>query len=148
VRDPLEVCVSLLEQRPGWLRDAGSRSHLLTGLADPQQDAPEEYLPRLFAGYCRAALRLDAKRGKLIPYETLPQAVWDKLAPHFGLAIGDEAKSRMASASGTYAKSRVGQSAAFVPDGPRKRAAASPELRRAVDAYARPELERLVAALA
>jgi hypothetical protein len=148
VRDPLEVCVSLLQQRPGWLRDAGSRSHLLAGIADAETcDAPEEYLPRLLAAYCRAIAGLDPHRGKLIPYETLPEAVWSTLAPHFGLSIGEEARARMTAASRTYAKSRVGQSVAFVSDGAGKRAAASPELRRAVDSHARPELERLVAAL-
>jgi hypothetical protein len=146
VRDPLEVCVSLLAQRPGWLRDAGSRSHLLAGIMDPERgDAPEHYLARLFAAYCRAILGLDTKRGRLILYEALPEAVWNLVAPHFGLSIDERARSLMSGASRTHAKSRVGQSVAHVPDGPRKRAAASPELRRAVDAYARPELERLIA---
>jgi hypothetical protein len=146
IRDPLEVCVSLLQQRPGWLRDAGSPSHLFAAMVDPEQTCrtPEDYLARLFAAYCRAVGNLDTRRGKLVPYDTLPEAVWNTLAPHFGLSVDDQAKSLMSDASRTYSKSRVGSSIVFVPDGTRKRAAASPELRLAVDTYARPELERLV----
>ena len=146
IRDPLEVCVSLLQQRPGWLRDAGSRSHLFASIVDPEQTCrtPEDYLARLFAAYCRAIGSLDSKRGKVIPYNTLPEAVWNTLAPHFGLSIGDQAKSLMSAASRAYSKSRVGNGVVFVPDGTKKRAAASPELRLAVDTYALPALERLV----
>jgi hypothetical protein len=51
----------------------------------------------------------------------------------------------MAAASQTYSKSPVGKAAKFVPDDERKRAAASAELRLAVDAIARPALQTLAA---
>ncbi|MEO8386260.1 MAG: hypothetical protein ABI583_13515 [Betaproteobacteria bacterium] len=145
IRDPLEVCVSLMQQRPAWLRDAGSRSNLFVSIVDPENTChtPEEYLARLYAAYCRAACRLDTKRGKLIPYDTLPDAVWITLAPHFGLTMDEQINSRMSTASQIHSKGRVGSEVAFVPDSTTKRAAASTELRRAVDRYARPELERL-----
>ncbi len=146
IRDPLEVCVSLLQQRPGWLRDAGSPSHVFAGRVDPEHSfrTAEDYLARLFATYCRAIGSLDIHRGKLIAYDTLPESVWKTLAAHFGLSISEHTKSLMSAASRTYSKSRVGKSIEFVPDGNQKRANASPELQLAVDTYARPELARLV----
>ena len=150
VRDPLEVCVSLLERRPGWLRDAGEPSHRFAPVVDPGRSArtAEEYLPRLIAAYCRAVGRLDPLRGALVDYETLPEAVWSRVAPAFGLAIDDAARERMSIASRADAKAPVGSPKVFEPDRARKQSAASLALREAVDAIARPELARLVAAFA
>jgi hypothetical protein len=150
VRDPLEVCVSLLERRPGWLRDAGEPSHRFAPVVDPGRSSrtAEEYLPRLIAAYCRAVGRLDAGRGRLVEYETLPEAVWNEVAPAFGLAIDDAARERMSIASRADAKAPVDSPKAFEPDRARKQSVASPALREAVDAIARPELARLVARFA
>jgi hypothetical protein len=146
IRDPIEVCVSLLQQRPGWLRDVGAPSHLFADVIDPTQSCrtPEDYVARLYAAYCKASCKLDIKHGKLITYDTLPASVWNTLAPHFSLAISEQTRTVMSSASQTYAKSPIGKAAVFVPDDARKRAAASPELRHAVATYARPEMERLI----
>lgn len=145
-RDPLEVCVSLLERRPGWLKDAGQPSHRFAAVVDPghSSGSVEEYLARLSAAYCRAVGRLDSARGGLIAYETLPEAVWTRVAARFGLAIDECTRERMSLAARTSAKAPLGSEAAFAPDGARKQAAAAPSLRRAVDTLARPELERLV----
>ena len=139
IRDPVEVCVSLLQQRPGWLRDAGS-SQLFADVVDPARAArtPEDYVALLYAAFCRAASKLETGRGKLISYEALPDAVWDTMGPHFGLSIGGQLQQRMAAVARTYSKSPVGKAAEFVPDDVKKRAAASPELLRAVDELARP----------
>jgi hypothetical protein len=147
IRDPIEVCVSLLQQRPGWLRDAGSSSQLFADVVDPGRAArtPEDYVARLYASFCRAATKLETERGKLVFYGALPEAVWSKMGPHFGLSISRQLEQRMAAAARTYSKSPVGRAAEFVPDDVRKRAAASPELLRAVDAVARPALEHLTA---
>lgn len=150
VREPVEVCVSLLEQRPGWLRDAPA-SNLFADIVDPARSSrsAEEYVARLYAAFCEAASRLDTARASLIHYETLPDTVWNLLAPRFGLAIHDEVRRRMSAASRAYSKSPVGKPPiAFAPDNARKRAAASTELSHHVDAFARPALARLVAGFA
>lgn len=141
IRDPVEVCVSLLQHRPGWLRDP----RLFADVVDPTQSSrsPEEHVARLYAAFCREVGRLDSARGKLVAYEALPEAVWDVVGPHFGLSIGDQLKARMSAASTTYSKSPVGKATKFAPDDATKRAAASPELRRAIDILVVPELERL-----
>jgi len=150
VRDPVEVCVSLLERRPGWLRDAGEPSHRFAAVVDPQRSSQSvaEYLARLNAACCRAIGRLDLARGTLIPYETLPDAVWDTLAARFGLRVDDAARARMLLAARSDSKAGVGATEVFVPDGARKRTASPLALRQAVDALARPELERLAARFA
>lgn len=147
IRDPLEVCVSLLQQRPGWLRDAGMPSHIFAEFVNSGQACltTEDYLAQLLASYFRAIGRMDRTHANLIHYEELPNAVWDALAPHFGLAVDEQTRSLMLAGSRAHSKSRLGESTVFSPDVSRKRGAASPELRRAIDAYARPELERLLA---
>ena len=108
----------------------------------------EEYLARLMAAYCQAIGRLDPALGGLVDYEALPEAVWNRVAPAFGLAIDQRTRDRMSQTSRADAKAPVGRSKAFEPDRARKQSSASPALREAVDAIARPALSRLVAALA
>lgn len=145
IRDPVEVCVSLLDRPPGWMRDSASAPHLFARIVDPTQSCRmrEDYCARVYAAFCEAVGRMDIKRGKLIHYEALPDAVWDDLGPHFGLSIDDQLRQLMSEASRRYSKSRVGQTTEFIPDDAKKRASASSVLRRSVDAIARPALERL-----
>ncbi len=145
LRDPIEVGVSLLREPPGWFRASAEPSRQLSKLVDPEgiSKSPEEYVARLYGAFCKAAGRLDAKRGKLVPYEALPAAVWDTVAPHFSLSIDSQQRHRMAEAARTYSKAPVGKAAEFAPDMAMKQAAASADLRQAIDSFARPELERL-----
>jgi hypothetical protein len=146
IRDPLEVCVSLLDRPPGWMRDSASAPHLFSRIVDPTQTCRtrEDYCARVYAAFCEAVGLLDVKHGKLIHYEALPDAVWGDLGPHFGLSFDERLRQSMSEASRTYSKSRAGQTTEFVPDDAKKRAAASSELRRSVEAVARPALERLL----
>lgn len=147
VRDPLEVAVSLQRERPGWLRDSVGAANPFVAVVDPARASrsAEDYLARVFAAFCTAACRLDPSRGRLVAYEHLPAAVWDAVAPHFGLVVDPPALKRMGDAARVDAKSPVSKPAAFTPDEATKRAAASPELRRAIDSIARPAFERLLA---
>jgi hypothetical protein len=103
----------------------------------------EEYVARAYGAFCEAAARLDAGRGKLVPYEALPAAVWDIVAPHFSLSIDFRQRDVITQAARTHAKAPIGKASEFVPDVATKQAAASLELRRAIDSLARPHLERL-----
>jgi hypothetical protein len=145
LRDPLEVAVSVLRERPGWLREHGAPTDPFVDWIDPARTtrSPEEYVARLFSKFCEAAGRLDPARGKLIDYAKLPDAVWTTIAPHFGLTLDARVQRDMASAARLNAKSPLGKETAFSPDDDAKRAAASPALRRAVDIIARPSLEQL-----
>ncbi len=144
-RDPIEVGVSLLKQPPGWLRDPAGPASYLGRFANPDgtSKSSEEYVARLYGAFCEAASRLDARRGKLVPYETLPAAVWEIVAPHFSLSIDNRQRRRMAEAARNNSKAPVGKTSAFEPDVATKQAAASTGLRQAIDSFARPQLERL-----
>ena len=145
LRDPVEVGVSLLAQPPGWMQGTSGAATVLRGQVDPAAASrtPAEFVARLYGAFCAAANRLDATRGRLVRYESLPAAVWDTVAPHFSLGIDDQQRGRMEQAARINAKSPVGQAAEFAGDVASKQAAASADLRDAVDQYARPALQRL-----
>lgn len=145
IRDPVEVGVSLLREPPGWLRDRTGPTSQFSGFVDPDGTAtsPEEYVARLYGAFCAAVGRLDAGRGKLVPYEALPAAVWEIVAPHFRHSIDSQQRQRMAGAARFDAKAPVGKPSGFVGDAANKQAAASVALRQAIDAFARPPMNRL-----
>jgi hypothetical protein len=150
IRDPIEVAVSLLDQPPGWLRDAAGPNRQFSGFVDPDgaTGSPEEYVARLYGAFCEAACRLDARRGRLIRYESLPAAAWEVVAPHFSMSIDGPQRQRMAQAARLNSKSPVGKASEFSFDAARKQAVASATLRQAIDRFARPPLERLFGNLA
>ncbi len=145
LRDPVEVGVSLLNRPAGWMRDADGPAAGLRRYVDPDGAAqsPEEFVARLYGAFCAAVGRLDAGRGRLVHYEALPAAVWEIVAPHFSQSIDDRQRERMAQAARVNAKAPMGKALAFASDAAAKQAAASPALRQAIDAFARPPLQRL-----
>lgn len=144
-RDPIEVGVSLLKDPAGWFRGDTEPSRLLMKAVDPENRAQsqEDALALLYGAFCDAMARLDPAGGKLVPYEALPAAVWDVVAPHFVLALSADERQAMAEAAGAYSKAAVGQDTEFFSDSAAKQDAASAELRRAIETFARPALARL-----
>ncbi len=145
-RDPVEVGVSLLNRPPGWLWDESTKpSSVFSGFIDPENASTsrEEYVARLYGAFCRAASRLDTGRSRLVPYASLPGAVWESVAPHFSLAPDSGQQLRMAQAARADAKAPLGKAAAFTSDIAAKQAAASSELRQAIATFATPRLAEL-----
>ena len=89
LRDPVEVGVSLLASPPGWFQGTAEAARGLVAQVDPGHAAKsrEEFVARAYGAFCAAAAGLDASRGRLVPYESLPAAVWRIVAPHFSLSI-------------------------------------------------------------
>jgi len=145
LRDPAEVGVSLLGQPAGWIWDAEGPSAPFQKYIDPEGAARsrEEFVARLFGAFCAAAGRLDPARGRVVDYGSLPAAVWEAVAPHFALPIDATLRARMQDTATMNSKAPVGRPAKFAGDAADKQAAASDELRRAIEAYARPALNRL-----
>jgi hypothetical protein len=148
LRDPVEVAVSLLERPPGWVWESSGPNGHFSACVDPGcvSTSREEYVALLYGAFCTAISRLEASRGKLVPYASLPAAVWETVAPHFSLSVGAEERRAMTEAARTNAKAPLGEAAMFTSDSAAKQATASAELRRAIDRFARPrlaELERL-----
>ena len=105
----------------------------------------EAYVARLYAAFCEAACRLDPSRGRLVDYPSLPAAVWETIAPHFGQPVDAQLRARMQSAAAMDAKAPVGRPVAFGGDSAAKQAAAGDSLRSEIDRHARPALTRLKA---
>jgi hypothetical protein len=145
LRDPVEVGVSLLRQPPGWMRATDASSSALGRYVDPDgaAQAPEEFVARLYGAFCTAVGRLDAGRGRLVYYETLPAAVWEIVAPHFSQAVDERQRERMAQAARSNSKAPVGKVAEFASDAATKQAAATATLRQAIESFALPSLQRL-----
>jgi hypothetical protein len=146
LRDPLEVCVSLLARPPGWLRDPAGpfRAYLGATAAQANGGPSARNVAHAFASFCAAAQRLDPARGLLLRYEGLPRAVWEEALPRFHLSADDLTVERMRSASRNDAKAPRSQARPFTQDVERKRLAADAELRNEVEAIARPALDRLI----
>jgi len=145
-RDPVEVGVSLLASPPGWFQGTAEAARGLAARVNSERagTSPEEFVARVYSAFCAAAAELDASRGRLVPYESLPAAVWDIVAPHFLLAVDAAQRERIAEGARRHAKAAIGASAEFRSDVASKQSAASVELRRAIDSLARPQLERLL----
>jgi hypothetical protein len=146
LRDPVEVGVSLLASPPGWFQGTAPAVRGLAAQVDPERAAHsrEEFIARVYGAFCAAAGRLDVRRGRLVPYESLPEAVWRIVAPHFSLAVDSSQQERIAAGARRHAKAAIGAVTEFRSDVAAKQDAASPELRRAIDSLARPQLERLI----
>jgi hypothetical protein len=145
-RDPVEVGVSLLASPPGWFQGTAEAARGLAARVDPDRasKSPEEFVARVYGAFCAAAAGLDAGRGRLVPYESLPAAVWEIVAPHFSLSVDPSQRDRIAEGARRHAKAAIGTAAEFKSDVASKQGAASAELRRAIDSLARPQLERLL----
>ncbi|MBV6416955.1 MAG: hypothetical protein CMLOHMNK_01573 [Steroidobacteraceae bacterium] len=145
LRDPVEVCVSLLQRPPGWLLGTDEMSRRFATIVDPQNRSRsnEELVARTYAAFCDSVVRLDPGKGRLVEYAELPGATWGDVAPHFSLPVSEVARDRMAQAATRHAKAPVTSTTPFSGDAATKQAAASAELRRAVDEIARPALARL-----
>lgn len=145
LREPLEVCVSLLQRPPGWLLGSDETSKRFAAIVDPEarSSSREELVARAYAAFCDAVARLDLRRGQLVEYPDLPMAVWDGVAPHFSVSVTDAARKRMAQVATRHAKASAASAQPFTGDTAAKQAAAADVLREAVDRYARPALERL-----
>ena len=99
-RDPVRVLASLLADPPGWLR-----SHPGTGSAvrrfglDPAEvaDMPRaEFAARALGAMLEAAADAADPAGRLcVDHAALPDAVWQGVAPHFGLETDPAAIARM-----------------------------------------------------
>jgi hypothetical protein len=145
-RDPVEVGVSLLANPPGWFQATSDAARGLAARVDPGRAAKsrEEFVARAYGAFCAAAAQLDVRRGRLVPYESLPAAVWRIVAPHFSLSIDPSQQERIVESARRPAKAPIGTVAEFLSDVAAKQDAASPQLRQAIDALARPQLERLL----
>jgi hypothetical protein len=121
-RDPVRVLASLLADPPGWLgfQAAPSRAGRLFGL-DPAvvpAMARAEFAARALGAMLEAAAT-DPARRLSIDHADLPAAVWERVAPHFGLEADPAAIERMMEESRFYSKDPAPR--VFAGDAPERR---------------------------
>jgi hypothetical protein len=131
-RAPVEVLVS-------QARVAGSQmipefvSPAFYGLAETDRDWGADYHARVLAKVCEGALMAFPEGGGvLIDYAQLPNGLFTKILPHFGVTLGAEERDLMAAAAQNDAKAPW---TGFTADAQTKRAEASEEVREAAAAY-------------
>lgn len=151
-RDPVEVMVSILRGPTGsmkeWLRRPVRFAHRLgmPALADRTMSR-EEFVARTLRRFCAAAV--EAARATppglflAVPYTRLPDAVWETIAPHFGVTLSPEDRAVMLAEARYSAKSRDGKE--FTPDSEDKRSAATPEIVALAERHVMPLIEELKA---
>ena len=106
-RDPAHVLASLLTNPPGWLgrHAVPPQTARFFGL-DPEAvptRARVEFAARALGAMLEAAATDPAGRLS-IDYAELPGAVWQRVAPHFGLEVNNAAIDRMVEESRFYSK--------------------------------------------
>ena len=117
-RDPLEVMASQMAQR-GLQTVHGALDPDIFAIKGGEAMAGEDYCARVLAKTCRAALdNLPLGGGLLVGYQELPDALWTRILPHFGVAPSAAEASLMNAVAARDAKA---PHAAFTPDGPSKR---------------------------
>jgi hypothetical protein len=106
-RDPALVVASLLANPPGWLglQAVPARTARLFGLepAPVLARARVEFVARALGAMLWSAAANPGRR-LCIDHAELPAAVWQRLAPHFGLEIDAAAIERMTEQSRFYSK--------------------------------------------
>ena len=106
-RDPVDVMASLMANPPGWLglgvvNPQTARRFGLDPVAIPAS-ARVEFTARALGAMLWSAAS-DPGRRLSIDYTDLPAAVWERIAPHFGLEIDAAAIERMTEQSQFYSK--------------------------------------------
>jgi hypothetical protein len=106
-RDPLDVMASLLAKPPGWLGLGAVPPQTARRFGLDPATVPAsgrvEFTARALGAMLWSAAAGPGRR-LCIDYSELPAAVWERIAPHFGLEIDAAAIERMTEQSRFYSK--------------------------------------------
>jgi hypothetical protein len=149
-RDPVEVMVSMMRQPTGsinnWMRNrvrAAARLEM-PALANPGL-WPAEFMARTLRRHCMgvAAVARATPPGKFLAvnYNRLPEAVWESIAPHFGITLTTKERERMQAEAKFSSKRR--EPVEFAPDSKKKHEEADPFVRGLAERLVMPAVEEL-----
>jgi hypothetical protein len=141
VRDPLDVLVSHSRRR-GYHMIPGTLPAAVLRLPPGRRFDLDEYGALVLGRILEAAYATLAgdPSALIVDYTELPDAM-EPIARHFDLAIDSTQARTMATTAARDAKNPV---LPFEPDTEQKRRAATPQMRDAIDRWARPWYERLL----
>jgi hypothetical protein len=149
-RDPLEVMVSLMREPSGtmknWKRNRQRQARVLKmrELADEAMGV-EEFIALTLQRSCSEAVQ--AARATTpglflaVSYERLPDAIWETIAPHFGISLTADDRAAMEAEARYSAK--VQGNVEFRPDSDEKRKQAAPWMRDLAERVVAPAIEEL-----
>lgn len=149
-REPVEVMVSTL-LRPtgnldGWYRNrAQAAGRLGMPIVDDSAMWPEEFVARTLRRFCTRAV--EAARATppglflAVPYSRLPDAVWETIAPHFGIELTERDRETMR-AEARYSAKKTDPTE-FRPDSAAKQDEATPFMKSLANRLVGPVIEEL-----
>ena len=137
-RDPAQVVASLLAAPPGWLGHQApppqTARHFGIDPAIASTMTRAEFAARALGAMLFSAATGPARR-VCVDHAELPAAVWERVAPHFGIEIDAAAIERMVEQSSFYSKDTQAQH--FSGDDPERRPI-SDEMTHAAQRFAEP----------
>ena len=129
-RDPIEVMVSHM-RAAGAQTVPGAMPPGLHGFDESVPMPHEQYTARVLGAICSAAIEHRALgEGMFVDYASLPDAVEQRILPHFGIVPSDAERAAMRAATAHDAKATR---RSFAPDSRDKQTEASDAVRAAVD---------------
>ena len=149
-RDPVEVMVSISRQSTGtmgnWMRNRlrGAERLGMPALSNPGL-WPEEFMARTLRKFCSNAVAAAraTPRGKFLAvnYSRLPEAVWETIAPHFGISLTQRERELMEVQARYSSKRR--DTVEFTADSKVKQETAAPWLVNLARRFVEPVIEEL-----
>jgi hypothetical protein len=138
-RDPAQVLASLLAEPPGWLRmqqwpQQAKQRFGLDPTAVPAMTRVE-FAAQVVGSLLAAAAATEPAGRICIDHAELPDAIWQRAAPHVGLAVDAAAIRRMTEESRFYSKDA--EPRIFTGDVPERRQVTD-EMREAAERFALP----------
>lgn len=132
-REPVEVLVSQ-ERMRGVQTAPGVLPPQLFGFSEAEMALPDvDYIARVLARTCAAVVdQWHLGGGLVVDYRELPQAMFTRVLPHFGIEPSAEARAAMEAASRRDAKAPL---ASFKQDSTEKRGSASEQTRAAAERH-------------
>ncbi|MBB4100287.1 sulfotransferase family protein [Sphingomonas kyeonggiensis] len=141
-RDPVEVIVSHLRQR-GVQTVPGMVPLAWFDLLPEDANLPDRvFIARVLERICSAVIENGRENGLLVDYAELPEAFFERILPHFGIAPDAAAGAAMTAAAGNHSKT---PGIRFHADAQTKQRAADAELRAIVERYLAPVFAQLEA---
>lgn len=149
-RDPVEVMVSMVRGSTGnirnWFQNRVQAAERLgmPALRDPAM-WPEEFIARTLRRFCAKAVEAAKATPPglfmAVPYTRLPDAIWETIAPHFGIRLSEKERAAMREEARYSAKRS--DAVAFQPDSEAKHDEATPRMRRLANRLVGPMIEEL-----
>lgn len=146
IRNPVEVMMSCLSRRPGWMRMKrhSGRAALRYGWTQQEVEAmtEEEFCSRALAAMLAAPQAVMGERCRVIDYSQIDEARAHAVAGFMGLPMGDLDAACLKRVFANYSKDPSGR-CLFRADSEAKRTAASGQILDAAERWAGPEYARL-----